>query len=68
VNGEQDLESGDSDFSQTLYSALADKVQRNCHFPVPGWNCMIRRQAIQGFPDTNQVSLHKNHKTSSPIL
>jgi hypothetical protein len=36
-----------------------DEVGRNCHFPVPGWNCMTHRQALQSFPDKNQVSLHK---------
>jgi hypothetical protein len=29
-------------------------------FPAPGRNCMTHRQALQDFPDTSQVSLHKN--------
>jgi hypothetical protein len=23
-----------------LYSAFTDKVERKCHFPASGWNCM----------------------------
>jgi hypothetical protein len=45
-----------------LYSAFTNKVERSCHFPAPGWKYMTHRQARQGFPDTNQVSLHKNNK------
>jgi hypothetical protein len=45
-----------------LYSAFTDKIERNCHFQVPGWNCMTHRQALQGFPETSQVLLHKNNK------
>jgi hypothetical protein len=33
-----------------------------CHFAAVGWNCKTHRQALQGFPDTSQVSLHKNNK------
>jgi hypothetical protein len=43
-----------------FYSAFTDKVERNCHFPAPGWNCMTHRQALQCFPYTSQVSLHRN--------
>jgi hypothetical protein len=42
-----------------IYSAFTDKVERNCHFPAPGWNCMTHRQALQGFSDTSQVSPQK---------
>jgi hypothetical protein len=49
-----------SDSEMYLYSAFADKVERNCHFPVPGWNCMTNRQAQQSIPSTRQVSLHEN--------
>jgi hypothetical protein len=38
-----------------FYSTFADKVERNCHFPAPGWNCMTHRQSLQGFPDTSQT-------------
>jgi hypothetical protein len=27
-----------------IYSAFADKVECNCHFPVPGRNC--KKQAV----------------------
>jgi hypothetical protein len=47
---------------------LTYKVESNCHFPVPGWNCMAHRQALQGFPDTSQVSLHKNNKINFPFF
>jgi hypothetical protein len=40
-----------------LYSAFTEKFERNCHFPAPSWNCMTQCHALQGFPDTNQVSL-----------
>jgi hypothetical protein len=43
------------------YSAFTDKVERNCHFPVPGRNCITHRQALQGFPDTSHEPLHKNN-------
>jgi hypothetical protein len=43
-----------------LYSVFTDKPERTCHFPAPGRNCMTHRQALQDFPDTSQVSLHKN--------
>jgi hypothetical protein len=45
-----------------LHIEFTDKVERNCHFPASGWNCMTHRQALQGFPDTSEVSLHKNNK------
>jgi hypothetical protein len=48
------------------YSAFSDKVESNCHFPAPGWNCMTHRQALQGFPDTSQVSLHFYNKINFP--
>jgi hypothetical protein len=41
---------------------FTDKVERNCHFPAPGWNCMTRREALQGFLDTSQVSLRENNE------
>jgi hypothetical protein len=50
-----------------LYSAFTDKVERKYHFPAPGWNCMTHRQVPQGFPDTSQVTLHKNNKINLPI-
>jgi hypothetical protein len=40
-----------------IYIVFTDKVERNCHFPAPGWNCMTHREALQGFADTSQVSL-----------
>jgi hypothetical protein len=46
------------------YSAFTDKVERNCHFPAAGWNCMTHRQAPKGFPDMSQVSLHKTIKST----
>jgi hypothetical protein len=50
-------------FSSTfIYIAFTDKQERNCLFPAPGRNCITHRQAIQDFPDTSQVSLHKNNK------
>jgi hypothetical protein len=51
-----------------MYSAFTDKVERNCHFPAPGWNCKTHCQALQGFLDTSQVSLHKNNKINSPLF
>jgi hypothetical protein len=50
-----------------MYSAFTDKVERSCHFPAPGWNCMTYRRALQGFPDTIEVSLHKNNKINLPL-
>jgi hypothetical protein len=41
------------------YIAVTVKVERNCHFPSPGWT---HRQAL-GFPDTSRVSLHKSNKS-----
>jgi hypothetical protein len=32
------------------YSAFTDKVERNCRFPAPGWNCIIHRQVLQSLP------------------
>jgi hypothetical protein len=51
-----------------LYSAFTDKVECDCHFPAPGWNCMTHRQALQGFPDMSQVLLHKNNKINITTL
>jgi hypothetical protein len=44
-----------------LCSAITDKVERNCYFPAPGYNCMTHRQALQGFvfPNTSQEKLYK---------
>lgn len=42
-----------------LYSAFNDKVERKCHFPVPGWNCKTHRQALQVIPNT--ILLHKDN-------
>jgi hypothetical protein len=50
------------------YSAFTNKAEINCHFPAPGWNCLTHRQALQGFSDTSQVSLHKNNKINLPFL
>jgi hypothetical protein len=44
-----------------LFIVVTDKVERNCYFPAPGWNCMTHRQELQDFPDTSQVSPHKNN-------
>jgi hypothetical protein len=41
---------------------FTDKVERNFHFPAPGWNRMTHRQALHDFPDTIQVPLHKHDK------
>jgi hypothetical protein len=49
-------------FHVTYYNAPTDKVKLNCHFPAPG---RTHRQELQDFPDTIQVSLHKNNL---PIL
>jgi hypothetical protein len=43
-------------------------VERDCHFPAPGCNCMIHREALLGFHDTSKVSLHKNNKINLSIL
>jgi hypothetical protein len=40
------------------YTAFTDKVERNCHFPAPGRNCMTHSQALQDSPDTSQALLH----------
>jgi hypothetical protein len=45
-----------------IYSAFTDKVESYCHFPAPGFNCLTHRWVLQGYPDTSQVSLHKNNK------
>jgi hypothetical protein len=41
---------------------FTDKVEGNCHFPAARWNFVTRHQALQGFPDTSQLSLRKNNK------
>jgi hypothetical protein len=51
-----------------MSSAFTEKIERNCHFWVPGKNCMTHRQALQGFPCTSQVPLHKNNKVSFAVL
>jgi hypothetical protein len=43
---------------------LAGEVERNCHFTVPGWNCMTHCQALQDFPGTSQVSLYVTIKSA----
>jgi hypothetical protein len=51
-----------------IYSAFTEKIERKCRFPAPGWNCMTHREALQGFPDTIQISLHLNNKINLPTL
>jgi hypothetical protein len=46
-------------------AAVTDKVECNCHFLDPGWNCMTHHQVLQSFPDTNEVLLHKAKKSTS---
>lgn len=58
----------DFSWSKKKYNAFADKVERNCHFPGPGWNWMTHRQVLQGFPDACQLSLHKNNKIDLPAI
>jgi hypothetical protein len=41
--------SSTSQTSLNFYSVFTDKVERNCRFPVPGWNCMTHLQALQYF-------------------
>jgi hypothetical protein len=42
---------------------FTDEVERNCHFPASGWNCMTHRQALQGFAnDASQALLHTHNK------
>jgi hypothetical protein len=55
-------------FIYYLYSAFTDEVESNCHFPAPGWICKVHRQALQGFPETCQVPLHKHNKTNLPLF
>jgi hypothetical protein len=52
----------------SMCSAFTDNVERNCHFPAPGWTFMTHRQVLQGFPDTSQVLLHKNNKINLRVL
>jgi hypothetical protein len=51
-----------------LFIVVTDKVERNCYFPAPGWNCMTHRQALQGFLDKSQLPLHKNNTIKLPVL
>jgi hypothetical protein len=51
-----------------IYSTFTDEVERKCHFPALSCNCMTHHQALQGFPGTSQVSLHKNNKIDLPAL
>jgi hypothetical protein len=51
----------------SLFSAFTNKAERNCHFSAPGRKYMTHRQALQGFPDTSQVSLHKNKEINLPV-
>jgi hypothetical protein len=44
-------------YKYVYYSALTDKLERNCHFPAPGWNCMTHRQPLQGYPRMSQALL-----------
>jgi hypothetical protein len=47
---------------------FTDKPERNYHFPAPGRNCISHHQALQDFPDTSQVSLHKNNEIKKNFL
>jgi hypothetical protein len=31
------------------YSVFTDEVERNCHFPAPGWNCMNHPPSAKRF-------------------
>jgi hypothetical protein len=44
-----------------LCSASSCTLRRNYHFPAPGGNCMTYLQALHDFPNTSQISLHKNN-------
>jgi hypothetical protein len=50
-----------------MYIAFTGDVERNCHFPAPGWKYMTHHQALQGFTDS-QVSLHENNKINFPFF
>jgi hypothetical protein len=54
--------------SVSVLSLGADNVERNCHFPAPGWNCTTHYQALQGFPDTSQEWFHKSNKINLPTF
>jgi hypothetical protein len=43
-------------------------VTRNSHIPASGRNFMTRRQALQDFPGTSQVSLHKDNEINLRIF
>jgi hypothetical protein len=43
-----------------ILSAFTDKVERHCHFRASGKNFTTRRQVLQHFSDTRQVSLYNN--------
>jgi hypothetical protein len=47
--------------TRNIYSPFADKVEGNCHFPAPDWNCMTHCQALQGFAHRSYVSLLKSN-------
>jgi hypothetical protein len=50
------------------YRAFTDKVEHSCNFLASCWNCMTQCYAIWGFPDMNQILLHKNSKIILPVL
>jgi hypothetical protein len=57
----------DFDLQQIITKCVHCKIERNCHFPTVGQNCMTYRHALLGTSNTSQVSLHKNN-FNFPIL
>jgi hypothetical protein len=49
-------------------TAFTDKSERNCHLPTPDKNSMTDHEVLQDFPDTSQVSLHKNNIVNLQII
>jgi hypothetical protein len=52
--------------SHVIFSASTDKVERNCHSPARGCNCVTRRQPLHGFPDTSQVQRLNTTRDTAP--
>jgi hypothetical protein len=42
---------------------FTNKVEHSYHFPALSWTYMTHSQALQGFPNMSEVSLHKSNKS-----
>lgn len=55
------------DYSRMTTESMCIYRKRWTQLSLPSWNCMTRRQALQFFPDTSQVSLQKKKQLTHII-